>query len=588
MDIFNVLSLIGGIALFLFGMSVMGDGLSKVAGGKMEIILEQLTSRPIKGVLLGAVVTAVIQSSAATTVMVIGFVNSGIMKLAQGIGIIMGANIGTTITAWILSLSGLQGENIIIQLLKPSSFSPVVAFIGIILIMFAKEEKNQDVGRIMLGFAVLMYGMTAMSDAVEPLGEMESFTKLLLAMKNPILGIIAGILLTVIVQSSSASVGILEALCLTGAVSYGVAIPIILGQNIGGCSTAMISAIGAKKQAQRAAFVHLYFNVIGTLLFVVVFYVINFFADFAFLDGKASTYGVALFHTMFNVVTMMILLPVQGLLEKLAELTIKDDPEEVEELGYTAELAMLDERFLEQPAFALAQCVSVSNRMAELTESALRNATELFKEYDKKKAKKVIALESAIDAYEDKLGTYLVKLSGKPLKFADSEKVSMILHVTTNFERISDHAENIANTATEMVKKELSFSSKGREEIFTFIDALNNIVSLMTKSYIQGDIRQAKEVEPLEEVIDGLNEKAKKHHVKRLQKGKCTIELGILLEDLLINFERVSDHCSNVAAAMIQINENSYDTHEYIDKLKAEVTPEFQALYKKYYELYKI
>ena len=588
MDLFNVLSLIGGIALFLFGMSVMGDGLKKIAGGKMEMILEQLTKNPIKGVLLGAVVTAVIQSSAATTVMVIGFVNSGIMQLVQGVGIIMGANIGTTATAWILSLSGITGENIFLQLLKPSSFSPAVAFIGVLLTMFGNTEKRNDIGKILLGFAVLMYGMTSMSDAVSPLSESETFANFLTTLRNPVVGIIAGLILTVVMQSSSASIGILEALCMTGAISYGTAIPIILGQNIGGCSTAMISAIGAKKKAQRAAFIHLYFNVVGVVIFCVIFYILNAFLRFNFLDNAASTYGVALFHTLFNIATMLILLPIKNVLIKLSELTIKDDAEDAEEEGYTAELKMLDERFLEQPPFALAQCVAVSNRMAELTEKSIKLSTDLIRDYDKKKAKKVVALEEAIDRYEDNLGTYLVKLSSRPMKREENEKVSMILHIITNFERMSDHALNIKETADELKEKGLDFSNKGREEITTFMNALNHITTMTVKAYTTKDIKLAKEVEPLEDVIDGLNEKAKKHHIKRLQKGKCTIELGILLEDLLINFERVSDHCSNVAVAMIQTAEDSYDTHEYLDTLKEEATPEFEEMYNKYNEMYKI
>lgn len=588
MTIFNFLSLIGGIALFLYGMSAMGDGLSKVAGGKMESILEHLTSTPFKGVLLGAVVTAVIQSSAATTVMVIGFVNSGIMKLTQGIGIIMGANIGTTITAWILALSGIQGESVILQLLKPSSFSPVVAFIGIVMMMFAKSDRKKDVGQILLGFSVLMYGMTAMSDAASPLSEMPEFSQFILKLNNPILGIIIGIVLTVVVQSSSASIGILEVLAMTGVINYWTAIPVILGENIGGCSTAMISSIGAKAKAKRAAFVHLYFNVIGTIIFVLVFYTINLFHPFAFLNSTASTWGIAIFHTSFNVATMLILLPVNGLLEKLAELTIKDDEDEVdrEMEGYTAELRMLDERFLEQPAFAVAQCITVSDRMAELTEKCLKNALDLFNVYDKKKAAKVTALESAIDTYEDRLGTYLVKLGGKNLTVSDSEKVTRILQSITNFERISDHALNIAEIAGQMNKKELTFSSKGKDELDVYTAAVREIVSTTVTAYRENDLSAAKKVEPLEEVIDGLNDKARKRHVKRLQKGKCTIELGVLLEDILINLERVSDHCSNVAVTMIQVDDDMLDAHSYVGNLREENTPEFESMYKMYSEKY--
>ena len=584
MDIFSVLSMIGGLAMFLYGMETMGDGLAKTAGGKLEHILEKLTSTPIKGVLLGAAVTAVIQSSSATTVMVVGFVNSGIMKLSQAVGIIMGANIGTTVTSWIVSLSGIESSNIVLQFLKPTSFCPILALIGIILLMFTKDEKKHDIGGILLGFAVLMFGMDTMSNAVKPLADVPEFTSILTMFSNPVFGMIAGAVLTAVIQSSSASVGILQALCATGSVTFGTALPIIMGQNIGTCITALISAIGAKKNAKRAAFVHLYFNIIGTILFMVVFYTLNAFMHFAFLGTAANAAGIAVIHSVFNVVATVCLLPFHRLLEKLATITVRgnDDEEEDEEMeGLPSELALLDERFLEKPAFAVGHCVTVARKMAELTEECLVLSTDLLEQYDKKTAKRVASLESQIDTFEDMLGTYMIKLSAKPLSVADNQIISTILHCSGNFERISDHAMNICETAQDMKKKELVFSDKAKEELQIYIRALQKIVSMTMQAFNTDDYELAKHVEPLEDVIDGINDKAKKHHIKRLQKGKCTIALSVPFEDLLTNFERVSDHCSNVAVC-IQTRDDVYDTHEYLDTLKENNTPEFRAMYDEY------
>ena len=587
MDIFSVLSMIGGLAMFLYGMETMGDGLAKTAGGKLEQILEKLTSTPIKGVLLGAAVTAVIQSSSATTVMVVGFVNSGIMKLSQAVGIIMGANVGTTVTSWIVSLAGIESNNILLQFLKPTSFCPILALIGIIFIMFTKDEKKHDIGGILLGFAVLMFGMDTMSNAVKPLADVPEFTGILTMFSNPLLGMIAGAVLTAVIQSSSASVGILQALCATGSVTFGTALPIIMGQNIGTCITALISAIGAKKNAKRAAFVHLYFNVIGTVLFMIVFYTLNAFLHFAFLGQATNAAGVAVIHSVFNVIATVCLLPFHRLLEKLATITVRGNDEDDEELeGLPTELALLDERFLEKPAFAVGHCVTVARKMAELTEESLVLATDLLDHYDKKTAKRVAALESQIDTFEDMLGTYMIKLSSKPLSVADNQTISTILHCSGNFERISDHAMNICETAQEMQKKELVFSEKACAELQTYIQALRKIVSMTMRAFNTDDYDLAKHVEPLEDVIDGINSKAKKHHIKRLQKGKCTIALSVPFEDLLTNFERVSDHCSNVAVCMIQTKDDVYDTHEYLDTLKENNTPEFRAMYEEYKEKY--
>lgn len=587
MDIFSVLSMIGGLAMFLYGMETMGDGLAKTAGGKLEQILEKLTSTPIKGVLLGAAVTAVIQSSSATTVMVVGFVNSGIMKLSQAVGIIMGANVGTTVTSWIVSLAGIESNNILLQFLKPTSFCPILALIGIIFIMFAKDEKKHDIGGILLGFAVLMFGMDTMSNAVKPLADVPEFTGILTMFSNPLLGMLAGAILTAVIQSSSASVGILQALCATGSVTFGTALPIIMGQNIGTCITALISAIGAKKNAKRAAFVHLYFNIIGTVLFMMVFYTLNAFLHFAFLGQATNAAGVAVIHSVFNVIATICLLPFHRLLEKLATITVRGNDEDEEEMeGLPTELALLDERFLEKPAFAVGHCVTVARKMAEVTEESLVLATNLLDHYDKKTAKRVAVLESQIDTFEDMLGTYIIKLSSKPLSVADNQTITTILHCSGNFERISDHAMNICETAQEMHKKELVFSEKASAELQTYIQALRKIVSMTMQAFNTDDYDLAKHVEPLEDVIDGINSKAKKHHIKRLQKGKCTIALSVPFEDLLTNFERVSDHCSNVAVCMIQTKDDVYDTHEYLDTLKENNTPEFRAMYEEYKEKY--
>ncbi len=590
MDFFSVLSMIGGLAMFLYGMDTMGDGLAKTAGGKLEHILEKLTSTPIKGVLLGAAVTAVIQSSSATTVMVVGFVNSGIMKLSQAVGIIMGANIGTTITSWVISLSGIESSNFFLQLLKPTSFCPVLALIGIVFLLFTKDDKKHDIGRILLGFAVLMFGMDTMSNAVKPLADVPEFTSILTMFSNPFLGMLAGTVLTAVIQSSSASVGILQALCATGSVTFGTAIPIIMGQNIGTCITALISAIGAKKNAKRAACVHLYFNIIGTVLFMIVFYTLNAFVHFAFLDTAANAAGIAVVHSVFNVAATLCLLPFHRGLEKLAVLTVRDSAEDEEDEleGLPSELALLDERFLEKPAFAVGHCLKVARKMAELTEESLMLSTQLLEEYDKKKARKVATLESQIDTFEDMLGTYLIKLSAKPLSVADNQTISTILHCSGNFERISDHAMNICETAQDMNKKELEFSEKAREELQVYINALRDIVAMTMRAFAQEDYELAKHVEPLEDVIDGINDKAKKHHIKRLQKGKCTIALSVAFEDLLTNFERVSDHCSNVAVCMIQMRDDVYDTHEYLDTLKENNTPEFRAMYEEYKQRYSL
>jgi phosphate:Na+ symporter len=583
MTIFDVLTLIGGIALFLYGMHIMGNALTKAAGNKLEGLLERLTKTTIMGVLLGAGVTAVIQSSGATTVMVVGFVNSGIMKLEQAVGIIMGANIGTTITAWILSLTGIQGDSIFVNMLKPTSWTPILALIGIIFVMFMKDEKKHDIGEIFLGFAVLMFGMNTMTTAAAPLANMPSFTNMLLKFSNPVFGIIAGTVLTAALQSSSASVGILQALCMTGTVTYGVALPIIMGQNIGTCVTALISAIGAKKNAQRAAFIHLYFNLIGTLIFITVYYTLNAIFHFPLTAEAATPAGIAIVHSAFNIICTLFWLPFNKVLVKLAMMTVRgSDDDEVETGEFTQELSLLDERFLERPAFAVAQVVAVSNRMAELTRDCLNNATGYMLEHKSKMKKRAAALESAIDLYEDQLGSYLVKLSGRSLSLKDSETVSSILHSISNFERISDHSLNLVETTDDMIKDDSKFSAKAMKELQIYISAVREIVDITVNAFTKNDLEAASNIEPLEEVIDNLNSKAKKHHVKRMQSGECTMGLSVLIEDTYINLERISDHCSNIGVTLIQVSEDEFDTHEYLDTLREERTPAFAKKFEAY------
>lgn len=588
MDFFDLLTMIGGLALFLYGMSLMGDGLAQASGGRLESILEKLTNSPLKAVLVGAGVTAVIQSSSATTVMVVGFVNSGIMKLQQAVGIIMGANIGTTATSWLLSLSGIDSGDFFIQLLKPTSFSPVLAIVGVAIMMFSKKDKLKNIAMILIGFAVLMFGMDTMSNAVEPLKEVPEFTSILTQFSNPILGMLAGTVLTAVLQSSSASVGILQALCATGAVSFGAAIPIIMGQNIGTCITALISGIGASKNAKRAALVHLYFNIIGTVLFMVAFYMINIFYPFAFLNTAADAAGIATVHSVFNVVATIVLLPFSNLLVKLSCLTIIDE-DKPEELDSTKGiLQLLDARFLDTPSYAVEQSRHVAIAMAGLAEEAMNLSLGLLSEYDKEKAQQVVQLEAQVDRFEDELGTYLVKLSSRNLPENDSHILSEILHCIGDFERISDHALTVKKAAEEMHSKKLEFSDKAQTELKVLSRAIHDVLKITMLSFVEGDLNLAKQVEPLEEVIDALNTEIKQRHVKRLRKGKCTIELGFILSDITTNLERVSDHCSNIAVCLLQVSEDEFETHAYLGEMKQKDNMDFQGkvmAYKKRYQL---
>lgn len=566
MDIFLVLSLIGGLALFLYGMHVMGDGLTNLSGGKLEQVLAKLTSNRFKAVLLGLGVTAVIQSSSATTVMVVGFVNSGIMKLTQAVGVIMGANIGTTITAWILSLTGIQSDNVLVRMFKPSSFSPILAAIGIILLFSAKSDKKKQLGNILLGFSVLMFGMEMMSDAVSPLKDVPGFTSILTMFSNPVLGVIAGAALTAVIQSSSASIGILQALCATGSVSYSTAIPVIMGQNIGTCITAILSSIGASKNAKRASCIHLYFNLIGTVLFMSLFYSVNFLSPFAFMNDSANQIGIAAIHTTFNVFTTLVLFPFSSYLVKLSEFTIKDGIKEGSEekaSDMPEALKALDTRFLELPGFAVTQCKKAVIEMAQITNQALDKAIGLLWNYDKKIYKEVEDKEKLVDQYEDIVGSYLVKLSTKHLMDEDSKCLSFLLHSINDLERISDHAVSIAKSAKEITEKGEDFSSKALGELEVLSQAVmqicNNTVEILEKE----DNEIAQSIQPLNEVIELLQVEIKERHIKRLRKGKCTIKKGFILTDIITSFQRVAAHCSNIALSMIQINQESLETHGY-------------------------
>ena len=589
MDIFDVLSMVGGLALFLYGMHIMGDALAKMSGGKLEKVLERLTSNKWSAVLLGAGVTAVIQSSGATTVMVVGFVNSGIMKLNQAVGIIMGANIGTTATSWLLSLSGIDGGSFFLQMLKPTSFTPILAVIGAILVVFCKSEKKHNIGTILLGFAILMYGMTAMSSAVEPLKDVPQFTQILTKFENPLLGVIAGFVLTTIMQSSSVSVGILQALCSTGAVSYALALPIIMGQNIGSCTTAMISSVGASKDAKRAAAVHFYFNVIGTVVFMLVFYISNAFVHYAFLPQAANEVGIATIHSIFNIAATIVLLPLSGFLEFLAVKTIKDDDEEEDELSkHDKVLQLLDPVFLERPGFAIMQCRKVASEMAELSMKSVGRAVGLLTAYDEEIAERIRKEEDTVDKYEDQLGTYLLRLSTKDLSKEDGHRLSLMLHSLGDIERISDLAVNILLAVEQMHKKELIFSKKAMDELAVYSKALKDILTMTVDAFEQNDRYKAALVQPLEELMDDMNKELKKRHVKRLRKGKCTIELGLSLSDISDTYERISDHCSNIATCVIQVEDDELDAHEHRKEVKEQDAKWYDEQYRAYDQKYAL
>lgn len=577
MNLFDVLSLMGGLALFLFGMNLMGSALEKRAGNQLKTFLANITSNPFKGFLLGLGVTVVIQSSSATTVMVVGFVNSGVMTLRQAVGVIMGANLGTSMTSWILSLTGIQGDNFFIQLLKPASFVPIVAMIGVVLYMFQKSAKRRDTGVILMGFAILMFGMEAMSGAVSGLKDVPEFTRILVLFSNPVLGVIVGTVFTAIIQSSSASVGILQALTATGSVTYATAVPIIMGQNIGTCISALISSIGASKNAKRAAVIHLSFNVIATLVLLPLYYLVSWLLQDPLGDKIASPVGVAIVHTVFKLIALLILMPFTKQLEKLSCVIVPDSKK-------NEETQLLDERLLATPSVAMVRCREVAVSMAKTAVRSIKEAAALLGNYSEKAAMHVRELEDEVDVYEDKLSSYLVKLSAHDMSESDSAEANKLLHVIGDFERISDHAINVVNSAEEIHDKKLEFSGQAKKELNVLIDAVLEILDLALASFEKDDLDSAVMVEPLEQVVDYLRDVLKKQHIRRLRKQECTIELGFVLTDILTNLERVSDHCSNIAACILEIARDEMDVHEYLRTVKGGEMKE----YNDYFDYFKV
>lgn len=584
MSVADVISLLGGIALFLFGMSLMGEGLKKVAGSRLELVLYKLSSTPLKGVLLGTGVTAVIQSSSATSVMVVGFVNSGMMKVKQAIGVIMGAILGTSVTGWILCLSSLEGGSGVVQLLSTEVLTGIVAVVGIILRMFTGKTSNRYVGEILLGFAVLMYGMSAMSGAVSPLRESEAFIRILTSFSNPILGILVGLAFTSVLQSASAAVGILQALAITGAVTFEVALPIVMGIAIGAAVPVLLSALGANLNGKRTAFIYLLIDVLGVLIWALLFYGANAIIHFTFLDAVMSSVSIALMNTLFRLATVIVLLPCIGLMEHMVELLFPDDGSAAEE----QEMDRLEERFLQHPALSIEQSRLVTNSMAERAEGNLLMAVGLRNRWSDKDFRMVGETESVIDRYEDKLGTYLMKITSKSLSQSQSEEVSKYLHTISDFERISDHALNISEAAKEIHDKDLQFSPEACHELNVIESAVREILSIAVGAFVENDPQRAARVEPLEEIIDGLCDEMKSHHVDRLQSGSCTLNLGFVFNDLLTNYERVADHCSNIAVAIIELESDSFDTHEYLNSVRAMKSSSFARYYEEYKQEYHL
>lgn len=561
MTIFNALNLIGGLCLFLFGMNLMGQALERRAGSGLRSLLEKMTQNRLMGLLAGLGVTAVIQSSSATTVMVVGFVNSGLMTLRQSIGVIMGANIGTTVTAWILSLSGIEGSSLLVQMFKPSTFTPILALVGIILYMFCKADKKKDTGMILLGFATLMFGMEAMSSAVSSLRNVPQFREIFLMFSNPILGVLVGAVLTGIIQSSSASVGILQALASTGQVTYGAAIPIIMGQNIGTCVTALLSSIGTNKNARRAALVHLNFNVIGATVGIVLFYVVRAVAAPALLGQAASEWGIAVAHSIFNILCTAVLLPMGGLLEKLVLRLVPEGKQPQRE-------AELDERLLATPALALERCRTLIADMASYSMESLRESLNAITAYNQKSAEHIREDEAKTDHYEDIIGSYLVKLSARKIGESDSALAAEYLRIIGDFERIADHSVSILESAEEMQQKGIAFSAAALQEYSTMAGAVREVTALAYDSFVSGDVQAARQVEPLEQVIDDLKEEMRTRHIRRMQQGSCGIEAGFIWSDLLTNLERVSDHCSNIACCMIEGADHNLHRHEVLQSIR--------------------
>ena len=584
MTVADIVSLLGGIALFLFGMSLMGEGLKKVAGSRLELVLYRLSSTPLKGVLLGTGVTAVIQSSSATSVMVVGFVNSGMMKVRQAIGVIMGAILGTSVTGWILCLSSLECGSGVVQLFSTEVITGVVAVIGIILRMFNHKASNRHVGEILLGFAVLMYGMSSMSGAVSPLRESEAFIRILTSFSNPLLGILVGLVFTSVLQSASAAVGILQALAVTGAITFEIAFPIVMGIAIGAAVPVLLSALGANLHGRRTAFVYLLIDVLGAVIWSLVFYAANAVIHFPFLSTVMTSVSIALMNTLFRLATVIVLLPCIGLMEKLVEYLFPDTGDDGEE----QDMDRLEERFLQHPALSIEQSRLVTNSMAEKAAGNLMLAMSLRSKFSEKDFRQVNETESVIDRYEDKLGTYLMKITSKSLSEAQSEEVSKFLHTISDFERISDHAVNISEAAHEIHDKDLVFSPEARRELEVMESAVREVLSLAISAFVDNDVQRAARVEPLEEIIDGLCDEMKSHHVDRLQSGACTLGQGFVFNDLLTNYERVADHCSNIAVAIIELESDSFDTHEYLSSVRALKSHSFDKYYEEYKQQYHL
>ncbi len=580
MTIFSVFSLFGGLAFFLYGMNIMSAGLEKLAGSKLEQMLRRMTSNPIKALLLGIGVTAAIQSSSAVTVMLVGLVNSGIMELPQAVGVIMGSNVGTTMTAWILSLAGIEsGSNFFVNLIKPENFSPVLALIGLLLTMMAKSNRKKNIGSILLGFALLMYGMELMKDSMAPLTDNPEFAKILTAFNNPVIAVAVGAILTAIIQSSSASVGILQALAISSNISYGMAIPIIMGQNIGTCITAMISSIGVNKNARKVSVFHLSFNVIGTILCLILFYGANAIFDFTFTDLPVEPWSIAVIHSIFNIFVTLVLLPFNKLLVKLADLLVRS--------GKTEQQQFLDDRLLSTPSIAISECNNLTVKMAQLAQDTLLSAMDMAGGYVEREAENIRASEDFLDRYEDELGTYLVKLSGKELSDVDSRKVSKLLHTIGDFERLGDHALNLLDAAQEMHDKRIAFSDDAQRELDVLSKAIRDIMEMTVRAFVTDDPQLAKHVEPLEQIVDLLGADIKARHIYRLRAGECTIELGFILSDMLNNYERISDHCSNIAVAIIELGHDSFQTHEYLNAVKTD-DGEFRTLFENYQKQYQL
>ena len=580
MNIYSILQLCGGLAFFLFGMHVMSGSLEKLAGGNLQKILKEVTSNPIKSLFFGAIVTIAIQSSSALTVMLVGLVNSGIMELAQTVGVIMGSNIGTTLTAWILSLSGIESDNLFISMLKPENFSPVIALIGVIMIMGSKKEKRKDVGIIMAGFAVLMYGMQLMSGAVSPLADMPEFTGLLTTFNNPFLGVLVGAVFTGVIQSSAASVGVLQALAMTGAISYSMAIPIIMGQNIGTCVTALLSSIGVNKNAKRVSIIHISFNLFGTAIGLIVYCIARYVVDLALFNDSITPVMIAVFHSIFNVATTIILLPFSNSLVKIAKKLVTTDNADGQ--------VVLDERLLLSPGLAVKECLEKTNEMAELARDSFKNALDLFDNYSDSKFDDIEVMEERLDYLEDQLDTFLIHLSGKDVSEDGNNEISKMLHAINDFERIGDHAINMAKLAKQIDDNNLEFSKNARKELTVLNNALREILTLTVEAFSKNDLTEAVKVEPLEQVIDDLTKEIRNYHIERLQKGKCDSRLGVFLTDYITNCERASDHCSNIAVCLIQTHNSSFETHDYLNELKAGQEPAFVGQFTMYQDKYHL